>query len=214
MAKPRAVLAVFDSGPDAGADRYTVVLRRVGWGLPPGEYPMLGMSDDPEYGVSQFSSGHYPGRHLGKRVPWEHLPLNVQSHATRRLGESDNPRNPAVEGGPYGQGVPAGFPDPAHVTLNPGGSDGFMAFRVVGWRSGIRPRTEIILGRSEDEVLTRLRRQFPGWSFAVASSIAANPTRNSYWCEMCGREHRGNTAIGRAHGNPALLQSWIQQQWR
>lgn len=85
MRKPKGVVAVYDSGPDEGIDRYTLVLS-LDYTANVGYRQMLGMSGSPSHpqGVSQFGEGLW-GDHLGKRIKFQDLPENVQAHAIARL---------------------------------------------------------------------------------------------------------------------------------
>ena len=89
----------YDSGPDRGADRYTVVfLDRHLWGWTrevalacqgrTDLYPCLGMSGSPFHpqGVGQHSEA-MRGRHLGKRVKLADLPADCQRLVMRDLSD-------------------------------------------------------------------------------------------------------------------------------
>lgn len=51
-----------------------------------GLWAMLGMSDAPEHGFSQWGECT-EGSHLGRRVRWDDLPQDVREHAARRFAE-------------------------------------------------------------------------------------------------------------------------------
>lgn len=87
------IIRCYDSGPDKGADRYTVYyMEREKWGyvngsLEPGQvnhagqplYPCYGMSGAPFHpqGIAQHSTGVL-GKHNGKRVAFASLPADCQ----------------------------------------------------------------------------------------------------------------------------------------
>ena len=78
-----ALITVYDSGPDEGADRYTVVMHGEDWeaSANPGFLPMLGFSGFPEHpqGFSQWTEGQ-EGPHLGKRIKFSDLSPDLQQH--------------------------------------------------------------------------------------------------------------------------------------
>lgn len=66
---------IYDNGGKTW-DRYTAVFMM----LPEykaGEYAAVGMSEDPFYGFGQHCTA-VPGRHLGKRIKFEQLPVDCQ----------------------------------------------------------------------------------------------------------------------------------------
>jgi hypothetical protein len=79
---------VYDSGPDKGMDRYSVVIDGKDWKntANPGFVPMIGL-DEGGRGISQFSEGK-EGKHLGKPVKWEDLSKDTQDHIKQRLSDS------------------------------------------------------------------------------------------------------------------------------
>jgi hypothetical protein len=82
LAKPKQVIAIYDSG-GGSMDRYTLVLE----GLTPlGHHHCLGLSDNPGgvYGFSNFGDCKL-GSHLGKKIKFSELPKEVQFHARLRL---------------------------------------------------------------------------------------------------------------------------------
>lgn len=88
---------VYDNGGET-ADRYTVFPRNREWdatatpsrigrrGVCAYMRHCLGMSDYPSHpqGFSQFTVG-IPGSHLGKRIPFSGLPVEIQRHALARI---------------------------------------------------------------------------------------------------------------------------------
>jgi hypothetical protein len=82
IGQPSGIRSVWDNG-GRSADRYTVVTDEdMGKGL----WAMLGMSDAPEHGFSQWGECT-EGSHLGRRVRWDDLPQDVREHAARRFAE-------------------------------------------------------------------------------------------------------------------------------
>ena len=84
----RKVCRIYDAG-DAVADRYTVAFkgyRLAGGGM---VYPYLASSDNPFHpqGFGQHGESRIflTGRHLGKRVRFEGLPLQVQQFITNSI---------------------------------------------------------------------------------------------------------------------------------
>jgi hypothetical protein len=82
---PRDVLRVYDNQGKT-IDRFCVVLGRRGYGLEPGLHPCFCLSTDPDspLGVSQSGSCRV-GRHLGRRIRWEELPVEIRKHMEWRL---------------------------------------------------------------------------------------------------------------------------------
>jgi len=78
--KPKAIMNIYDNNGET-CDRYTIVLRSSGLMC-----DMLGLSELPDspLGFSQYTMG-MDGEHLGKRIQWNDLPENVQSHVEGRL---------------------------------------------------------------------------------------------------------------------------------
>jgi hypothetical protein len=78
---------VYDNGGET-ADRYTVVPQGPDYRERNGDQMMLGLSSNPTspQGVSQWSSGQ-EGPHLGKKIPFNKLPPEIQKHVLRRLSE-------------------------------------------------------------------------------------------------------------------------------
>ena len=78
------ITAIYDNGGKT-FDRYTVVFdepaNRTGTLL-----TCLGLSHNPEHpqGFSQFCSGQ-DGDRLGRKIPFEDLPKNIQTHIKGRL---------------------------------------------------------------------------------------------------------------------------------
>ncbi len=79
----------------ATLDRYTIFPRDKDWDaqakkITPHRYlrPCLGLSGHPvpwhPQGVSQFTTGA-PGPHLGKRIKLHDLPVDIRTHALKRL---------------------------------------------------------------------------------------------------------------------------------
>lgn len=78
----RKVCRIFDTGPEGVFDRYTIAFKgyRVqGYGM---VYPYLASSDYPfhpqGFGQHGESKAFITGKHLGKRVRFESLPVEVQ----------------------------------------------------------------------------------------------------------------------------------------
>ena len=83
--KPGHVRSVWDNGGRT-IDRYTVVIEQdMGKDL----WAMLGLSEDPERGFSQFGECT-EGTHLGKRIQWEDMPEKVRRHAAARMDGDDD----------------------------------------------------------------------------------------------------------------------------
>lgn len=83
------VYRIYDNGPDGAIDRYTVAFRGYrlsGYGM---VYPYLSASDNPRHpqGFGQYGEANkfLKGRHLGKRVRFEGLPLEVQRFITDNI---------------------------------------------------------------------------------------------------------------------------------
>jgi hypothetical protein len=83
--QPKDVLSIWDGGEDSGLDRFTVVLDpKEGWDLERGgSHQMIGFADGGR-GISQFTSGKV-GKHLGKKIKWNELSKESQSHIIGRL---------------------------------------------------------------------------------------------------------------------------------
>lgn len=66
-------------------DAWTAVLEGGAWEeMAHGNMlPMLGMSERPEHGISQFTEG-MKGRHLGTQVPWQAVPEHIREHIELR----------------------------------------------------------------------------------------------------------------------------------
>jgi len=81
-------IRLYDSGPDKGMDRYTAIIDHPDWdtAVNKGEKSMLGFSESPETGVSQFGSA-VEGAHLGKKIKFTDLPKDLQEHVRRRIEE-------------------------------------------------------------------------------------------------------------------------------
>ena len=78
----RLVCRIYDTGLDGPFDRYTIAFkgyRLAGGGM---VYPYLASSDSPfhpqGFGLYAESDTFLTGKHLGKRVRFEGLPLQVQ----------------------------------------------------------------------------------------------------------------------------------------
>ena len=78
----RLVCRIYDTGPAGPFDRYTIAFkgyRLAGWGM---VYPYLASSENPfhpqGFGLYGESRIFLTGKHLGKRVRFEGLPLEVQ----------------------------------------------------------------------------------------------------------------------------------------
>ena len=85
--KPLCVTHVYDFGENQ-LDRYTLYLN---WEKNnDGTHQCLCLSGNPTHpqGFSQFSSG-VPGKHNGRRIRFEDLPENIQSHAAYRLSDDE-----------------------------------------------------------------------------------------------------------------------------
>lgn len=83
--KPQEVVAMYDK--PKYADRYTFLTSEPS-GTTPGMYMSLGTSrnpDDPQ-GISMFGDA-VPGSHLGRKMRWSDVPLNVRKHVVRRFKE-------------------------------------------------------------------------------------------------------------------------------
>ena len=81
----QAKIRCYDNG-GRSADRYTVVYLDEPYGQP-GLFHAVGMSDNPFHpqGVGMHCSA-MPGRHLGKRISFDNLPLDCQRLVTQDLG--------------------------------------------------------------------------------------------------------------------------------
>lgn len=83
--------SAYDKGRAYG-DRYTVIPEGKGWHPVINrqgrwQYTALALNDNPtnpSYGFSQFTEA-VKGRHLGRKVKFTDLPLNVQQHARERI---------------------------------------------------------------------------------------------------------------------------------
>jgi hypothetical protein len=85
----RNVCRIFDTGPDGSFDRYTIAFkgfRRSGYGL---RYPYLGSSEYPfhpqGFGQHCESGDFLTGRHLGKRIPFDSCPPDVQKFILQNI---------------------------------------------------------------------------------------------------------------------------------
>lgn len=85
----RLVCRIYDTGPTGSFDRYTVAFkgyRLAGGGM---VYPYLASSDNPFHpqGFGQYGESRIflTGRHLGKRVRFEDIPLQVQQFITNSI---------------------------------------------------------------------------------------------------------------------------------
>ena len=92
------------------------------------------------------------------------------------------------------------------------------SFIVVGWKRGTQPKTRVVQGYSEGQVLRDLREQYPGWQLEVkAARNMRNPKGEEYGyhCTVpaCqGAFHRNVSRIGIAH-DPKLLKAHIEKVW-
>jgi len=79
------IKAIYDNGGET-LDRYTVVLNSHDMNSDPQFNDALGLSDNPTHpqGFSQFTSA-MDGDHLGKRIRFDQLPMNIRQHITDRL---------------------------------------------------------------------------------------------------------------------------------
>jgi hypothetical protein len=83
------VHSVYDSGPDSGADRYTVYYKGRGtltWVRGKRFRSCVGMSASPFHpqGIGQHGMG-LPGKHNGKRIKFEELPEDCRRLVVRDL---------------------------------------------------------------------------------------------------------------------------------
>ena len=100
------------------ADRFTVVLaedtrftrQRAGEGVLLYQTLNLGETPDSPGGFSQMSEAVL-GKHLGKRITWGQLPLNVRKHINRRLTRHEENRLRQPDG--------SDFPTPLKWTVRP-----------------------------------------------------------------------------------------------
>ena len=78
----RKVCRVYDAGPDGAFDRYTVAFKGYRVEVYGMVYPYLASSDNPfhpqGFGQHGESRDFLTGKHLGKRVRFEALPVDVQ----------------------------------------------------------------------------------------------------------------------------------------
>jgi hypothetical protein len=84
--KPKEIKSIWDNKGDT-IDRYTIVFKR-GEFFPTTEefLPSLSLSDDPESPQGVSASGNaIEGKHLGKKIKWEQLPINIRQHILRRI---------------------------------------------------------------------------------------------------------------------------------
>ena len=79
---PRAVLACYDSGPNRGADRYTVIFGAPIWDESYGRnVPYLALSETPAHPCGVCLSGDMPAHNrnaCGRKVRWRDLPEPVR----------------------------------------------------------------------------------------------------------------------------------------
>ena len=70
----------------SGMDEWTAVVFGHEWNEPGGMHTMIAMSNNPNHpqGISQFTSG-VDGPHLGKKIPWDDVPLHIRQHVISRL---------------------------------------------------------------------------------------------------------------------------------
>lgn len=87
MAQPEGITGIWDNGGKT-VDRYTVAFDAAVIEANPGFVGMLSMSSNPTHpqGFSMWTEGA-PGRHLGRRLKWKDLPLNIQAHVVARMKE-------------------------------------------------------------------------------------------------------------------------------
>jgi len=85
----RKVCRIFDTGPDGSVDRYTVAFkgyRLHGYGM---NYPYLASSEQPFHPQGFGQHGKNPtfltGRHLGRRIFFDALPLQVQQFVLQNI---------------------------------------------------------------------------------------------------------------------------------
>ena len=117
-AKPSGIKQIHDLGPDTKmADRFTVVLaedtrfsREGGKVVLLYQTLNLGETPDSPGGFSQTSEAVL-GKHLGKRITWGQLPLNVRKHINRRLTRHEENRLRQPDG--------SDFPTPLKWTVRP-----------------------------------------------------------------------------------------------
>lgn len=91
---PKPVLAVYDSGPNRGADRYTVLYGAPLWDSGYGrDVPARAMSADPfaPHGIGLFVQvPAYDRSGLGKKIPYLDLPDDCRRLVERDCAESAN----------------------------------------------------------------------------------------------------------------------------
>ena len=85
----RKVCRIFDIGPDAAFDRYTIAFkgyRVTGYGM---VYPYLTSSENPfhalGFGQHGESKEFLTGKHLGKRISFEALPGEVKTFILQNI---------------------------------------------------------------------------------------------------------------------------------
>jgi len=86
-ASPKEIKSIWDNGGDS-IDRYRIVLHPDGSTFPP-NFPGLNVSESPDHpqGVSMWTEV-CEGDHLGNKLEWDDLPMNIQSHIRSRLSEN------------------------------------------------------------------------------------------------------------------------------
>ena len=112
---------------------------------------------------------------------------------------------------------PQSPPEPKRRGPKPKNPRQLTSFMVVGWKRGTPPKTRIVKGYSEGQVLRDLREQYPSWNIEVkaAKNERRNPSGevNGYHCELCnGIFHRSDSRVGLAH-SPELLKAHIEKTW-
>lgn len=88
---PDYVLACYDSGPDKGMDRYTVLFGGHLWEPSMGRtVQALCMSENPTFGVSLWQTLDSGNRKFfGRHVRWSDLPDAVREHTIARATAND-----------------------------------------------------------------------------------------------------------------------------
>lgn len=85
---PKDIKSIWDFGPDAGADRYTIIFDpKQGYEANPGMFMSLGFAAGRGGGsISQWGEAK-EGKHLGKKLKWSDLSKDSQKHVIDRIKE-------------------------------------------------------------------------------------------------------------------------------
>lgn len=92
--KPKEIKSIWDNGGKT-ADRFTVILKSHYSSDNKNTFDALGLSENPtnpSMGFSQFTEAT-PGEHLGKKIQWHDLPIEVIRHIAIRLQKDEWPKH-------------------------------------------------------------------------------------------------------------------------